>query len=63
MCTAQECYEHGFPIIILFFSQVGKKTIIIIIVLAPVGLVGNRGYAAGAADGLKAVGRLGVNSF
>ena len=37
--------------------------IIIIIVVEPVGLVGNRGYAAYAAGGLKAVGRLAVNSF
>ncbi len=36
---------------------------IIFIVVAPVGVVGNRGYAASAADGLKAVGRLAVNSF
>ena len=35
----------------------------IIIIIAPVGLVGNRGYEAAAADGLKAVGSLAVNSF
>ena len=36
---------------------------IIIIVVEPVGLVGNRGYAAATAGGLKAVGSHAVNSF
>ena len=35
----------------------------ILIVVEPVGLVGNRGYAASAAGGLKAVGSHAVNSF
>ena len=35
----------------------------VFIAVEPVGLVGNRGYAAVAADGLKAVGSRAVNSF
>ncbi len=45
-----------------FFSFRQDRTNIIIVVV-PVGVVGNRGYAALAADGLKAVGSLAVNSF
>ena len=44
------------------FEIIGLERIIPIVV-EPVGLVGNRGNAASAAGGLKAVGRLAVNSF
>ena len=39
------------------------QMIIILVVVESVGLVGKRGYAALAAGGLKAVGRLAVDSF
>ena len=56
-------YPRKTTLLIVFFTFYLQDRTNIIIVVEPVGLVGNREYAAAAAGGLKAVGNHAVNSF